>query len=98
MIEAGDFKDEELEEKDLNKMTWTGPTIPSARPSDDDGGDGHDVEDDDGDDDNKDDAQGTCLPVRASSYAPSPPKTPQADKWQILHNFNDLVFLCHHLF
>ena len=34
----------------------------------------------------------TCLPVRASSYAPSPPKTPQADKWQIFHNFNDFVF------
>ena len=63
-----------------------------ARPSDDDGGDGHDVEDDYGDDDYKDDAQRTCLPVRALSYAPSPPKTPQADKWQIFHNFNDFVF------
>ena len=44
------------------------------------------------DDDYKDDAQRTCLPVRALSYAPSPPKTPQADKWQIFHNFNDFVF------
>ena len=66
--------------------------VPPARPSDDDGGDSHDVEDDYGDDDYKDDAQRTCLPVRALSYAPSPPKTPQADKWQIFHNFNDFVF------
>ena len=101
VIEDDGFKDEELEEKDLNKTTWTwtGPTVLPARPSHDDGGDGHDVEVDGGDDDNKEDAQRTCLPVRASSYAPSPPKTPQADKWQIFHNFNDFsLFCCHHLF
>ena len=38
----------------ISGLNW--PTVPPARPSDDDGGDGHDVEDDDGDDDNKDDA------------------------------------------
>ena len=59
VIEDGGFKDGELEEEDLNKMTWTWtvPTVLPPRPSDDDGGDGHDVEDDYGDDDDKEDAQ-----------------------------------------